>query len=364
MQAFVLAPTGKAASRVDELTGFRASTIHRWLYDPKELDHGRVEFGLKELNKYNVPPSRLIVVDEASMIGSDIWADLRDVTKQLGCSILLVGDGFQLPPITAPNAVPFSVFEDGFCAKANVVELRQIHRQALDSPIVRATLAIREGDLADAMCELDVLDDVEELDHQLAHGADDMIIAWRNATRHILNSKVRHLRKLPKDDINIGEPMLVLRNNYGLEVYNGEIHEFRGWTEKLGEKEFRAKVMQDGKMAEKFLKMNFGTTPVLGGFGIVATEVLRGYHDQLSPHWPEKAVDWWSRNGRGSYVHVNWGYALTCHKSQGSECDNVLVCLESGQNITNSDGRRWLYTAATRARKRCTIAYIPKDIQR
>lgn len=360
----MLAPTGKAASRVDELTGRKASTIHRWLYQPVERQDGKVEFELKELDKIPLPGSRLLIVDEASMIGSDIWSDLRSTCKQLGVSILLVGDGFQLPPVSAPGSVPFSVFDEGFCAKANTVELRQIHRQALDSPIVRATLAIREGDIADAMYELDVLDDEDELDKQLKDGQDGMVIVWRNSTRHVMNSKVRRLRGLPADDINIGEPMLVLRNNYKLEVYNGEIYPFRGWTEKLGEQEFRAKITEKDEQVEKYLKMNFGTTPMLAEFAIVAMEVLRGYHDTMSPHWPEKAVNWWMRNGRGSYCHVNWGYTLTCHKSQGSEADNVLVGLESGQNLTNAEGRRWIYTALSRAKKKATIAYIPKDAKR
>lgn len=360
----MLAPTGKAASRVDELTGQRASTIHRWLYQPVDREDGKVEFQIKDLNKICVPGSRLLIIDEASMIGAEMWADLRSTCRELGVSILLVGDGFQLPPVSAPGTNPFSVFDEGFCSKANTVELRQIHRQALDSPIVRATLAIREGDISDAMYELDVLDDEDELDRQIATGQDDMVIVWRNSTRHVMNSKTRRLRGLPKDDINIGEPMLVLRNNYKLEVYNGEIHPFRGWTERLGEQEFKAKLPEGGQMIEKYLKMNFGTTPMLAEHAIVAIEVLRGYHDTLSPHWPEKAVNWWMRNGRGSYCHVNWGYSLTCHKSQGSEADNVLVCLESGQNIMTGEGRRWLYTSVSRAKKRCTLAYIPKDMSR
>ncbi len=349
----LLSPTGKAASRLTEVTRRGAGTIHRWLYKAEENDHGILAFRRKKIDEIKRPPSGLIIVDEASMIGPEVWNDIQETASILDCSILLVGDGFQLPPIQEKGELPFSVLDKDFVTAALRVELTEIQRQALDSPIIRTTLAIREGDIHEALMDLDpVMPD--ELDAELARA--DMVITRTNKARHDLNARCRFVRGI-SGEIQVGEPLLVLKNTYGLDAYNGEVHAFSGFIDNL----YNQKVW-DNVLKVK-VEVNFQVSPWGNGArAIMAPKVLDGSLDSLAPFFLERAVSHWEKEERKAerafYLHANLGYALTCHKAQGSEADTVLVCLEPRFNYAGIEGRRWLYTALTRARKRVSIAHI------
>ena len=87
----VLTPTGKAAVRVTEATGLDACTVHRWLYKPVEVNGG-LKFVRRQMIDIIPPKSKLVVIDEASMVNSKMWADVRDVCKFHGLTVVLVGD--------------------------------------------------------------------------------------------------------------------------------------------------------------------------------------------------------------------------------------------------------------------------------
>lgn len=349
----LLAPTGKAASRITEITGVRGSTAHRWMYKmtPHPVTHEPL-FVRKELTDYRMPSSNLVVVDEASMVGPEVYADLKELQSALGFNLLFIGDGFQLPPVQKQDEEPFNLLTPGFFPDEAVVELREITRQAMGSPIIRATLAMREGDPLDALSEMDILMP-EDLDDRLSKGK-DMIICWRNEVRHQLNARVRAMRGYT--EFQPGEPLLILKNNQKLDIYNGEIHGFGGYMDSLGEREIS--VFLDGK--RQLLKLNFSTAALNDKEVVFCKEILAGQYDKVGVASLEKAVNWWQEKRGLSYVHANAGYALTCHKAQGSEADSVIVVVENGllRNLNTMDGRRWMYTATTRARKELVLTYL------
>ena len=115
----IITPTGKAALRVREATGLDAQTIHRWIYrpvvDPKT---GVVKFARREGNDISIPSSRMVILDEASMVGPEIWKDLRQVCVQHDLKLIVIGDGFQLPPVQKDrNAPAFSILTPAFAAE-------------------------------------------------------------------------------------------------------------------------------------------------------------------------------------------------------------------------------------------------------
>jgi exodeoxyribonuclease-5 len=345
--SILLSPTGKAAVRITELTGCGAGTIHRWLYHA-DGKNGVVTFKRKGIDEIYRPKSGLIIVDEASMVGPDVWNDLLEAASLIGCSILLIGDSFQLPPVQNKGERPFSVLDPDFVDANRRVELTEILRQALDSPIIRTTVAIREGDIFEVLMDTDMVLP-EELDGELLRA--DMVICRTNKVRHQLNVRCRDLRGYVGEP-KCGEPILVLKNSYRLDIYNGEIHTFGGFADDLGNQS-----VYDCE-AKAHVPIRFKTTAMGKGHAAIAANSLDGSLDHLPPHSMEKAVSYWQKKGIAFYAQVNYGYALTCHRAQGSEADYVLVCMEPKFNYAGEEGRRWAYTALSRAKKRVAITHI------
>ena len=344
-----LTPTGKAASRLTEVTGFRAGTIHRWLYKVEGKAGDSLVFRRKNIDEIAVPESNLVCIDEGSMIQRDVWNDLQEMSAILGFSILIVGDGFQLPPVQEKDEPPFSVMEPDFVRPENRVEMTEILRQAKDSAIIRASLALREGDL-EALIDLDhVLP--EEVDDEMIKA--DAIICRTNAMRHHLNARCRHLRGYD-GDLQPHEPLLVMKNNYWLGIYNGEVYPFTGWTGDpysgfAWDFDVKAKV-----------PVSFRRTEINGAPAILAPQAVIGALDKLGRSVERAAGTQNEKNG--FFAHMNYGYALSCWKAQGSEWPYVLIGLEKF-NYSSLEGRRFMYTAITRAQKKVAITYLPEISQ-
>ncbi len=348
---FVLTPTGKAAVRVKEATGLNAMTIHKWLYAPfEDQQTGEVKFGRLAKGDIKLPPNSVLLVDEASMITEDVWDDLHDMALVLGLNIVLIGDGHQLPPVeTGPDRPGFSVFSPGFKYVTDRVDLTEVLRQALESPIIRTATAIRLGaNLEDVLGEW--ANHGEALDDQaLATWAEKgAIIVGSNKTRQELNLRLRQLLGRPRDTVEVGEPLLVLKNNYKADVFNGEVFE-------IGSIERRGATVCFDRYKNLSIEVSFDQVITTD-----AHQFLTGY-EQIFARLPDgfngKALD---QGGRRvvypelvPYVEANLGYALTCHKSQGSEWGSALVVLErylGSLRTANDQTRRWAYTAVTRAK--------------
>lgn len=356
-----LTPTGKAALRVTEATGLPACTIHRWLYMPMvDPRTGRVTFRRREGDDLDLPASRVLVVDEASMVGPEVWADLSAAAETHGLTVVLVGDPFQLPPVQPRGAPTFSVFDQSFPAARRVL-LRQVMRQALDSPIVAAATALRDGDLA-PLRDLPRISREAIRNHGFKEGVDRVVLCHRNVTRQEINDAIRRARGFDYA-LRKGEPLLVLRNNYAAEVYNGEVLPFAGWSFAP------TTILVNDRFNGTKEDLNIGAT-VLNGTAVTLCEeqVLAQAEPAFIPleeaagtvaeeHGLIVASQFDGEQRPIPHVHAALGYALTAHKAQGSEWNDVLIMYERSIDLKSTDGQRWFYTALTRAVRNVAVCW-------
>lgn len=355
----LLAPTNRAAQRVAKLSGHPASTFHAWMYKPLTDDHGDVSgFIRKNTLEINRPKSGLILVDEASMVSPDLWHDTLDIANALDCGIMLIGDYFQLPPVL-PNGEEFSVFDSTFKQRVleqgrlyDRVNLTEVWRQAADSPIIRAATELRNYPL-DWRNAVSILENQPSRDNQeengynftqpknvarkicamLDHGVDHCAIVFTNALRHEINRSVREFKGWKEGtDPQVGEPLLVRRNNKTAGVSNGEIIHFTGFVQK----------------PLKGFPSSWRITKINGVECIISVDVLHGSE-------PPKYDD--LKGLRMPFVECNFGYAMTAHAAQGSEFDATIVHWESAlvRVMSNAMRIRWVYTSMTRSKQRLMI---------
>lgn len=366
-----LTPTGKAALRLKEATGFEASTIHRWMYRAEEDKRsGKMAFVRKPTEEIDRPSNKLIVVDEASMLSEPLWKDLLRTAWQLRCNIVLVGDPFQLPPVDPEAKTPFSCLEDSFPAHHRV-NLTEIVRQALDNPIIKASMHVREGNVEAAMSLLPNLERGEawKLTLDICKKTDGVVICHRNVTRHKINASVRAELGMPQD-LQKHEPLLVLKNCYEAGVYNGEVVPFQGWTWESGPVDVYDKYRNVTKQTRFGTSTLNNTEIVLAherirgnmeevGFGAVAYEGLRTYHANKPSKPRQPSYKMQGKKGKRGppqpFLDANFGYCLTAHRSQGSEWNRVLVIAEPTIRIRTEEGLRWTYTALTRAKEKVSF---------
>lgn len=263
--------------------------------------------------------AKLCIVDESSMVSEDMWRDLRS----FGVKILRLGDPAQLPP----------VFDGGAASRREPdFLLTEIHRQAAENPILRlATMARQQewiplGDYGDGVMVLSK-DDARR--GELAMRADQIIVG-RNATRHSTNTRIRELRGITDPWPQRGERVVCLRNEHKRGLMNGGM--------------FRL------DRVESFPQQDLVNMVLTSEDGCVAGEVeATTWAHHFLGRESELKGDW----SRLDHDEFDFGYALTCHKSQGSEWPHVWVLDESAAFRENR--WKWLYTALTRASHRLTL---------
>ncbi len=354
----IITPTGVAANRVAQASGMYAMTIHRWRYKPgTDPVTGKPFFTLKdpteEAGEMHRPASGLIIIDEASMVDEKMWDDIWDAAMVLRCSVLAIGDPFQLPPV-AQGDTYFNILDPSFKSH-HTVNLTEVLRQALDSPIIRASMDIRCGDYMDALMALPRVFDSQFLDKAVAiQQSKGALICHKNTSRQWLNTTIRKTLGISDGILQDNEPLLILKNNYKLNRFNGEVATFQGW--KQGYEPGIEYGLYD-PYAKVEAKSKIGVANIDGIEAALALGVLYGtIDDKFNAGSIGKEVE--RKFGKDTeYLHANFGYALTCHKSQGSEWDDVLVMMEPSMQPDTTDGRRWMYTAVTRARKNVSICY-------
>lgn len=344
----VATPTGRAAYRVTQATGADAQTLHSLLYIADEDDEGRLVFRRRSLSEMEEVFPKVLLVDEASMVGPDVWADVQNICELLGRAVLLVGDGEQLFPVQMDRAAPrFSVFAPDFPIDASV-RLTQVYRQALDSPVLAAATKVRNAtswqEVMQALHEhLEWLQvPVHEVAAERRRGNHDhVIIAHKNTTRLGLNHWVRFAMGIPHNAaIQEGEPLLVRRNASDLGVCNGEVIPCQ-WAP------------EDGAVKLSGGKWVLDAVRVRGIAAALYQPVVLSGEDAVLPKWvPASCFETFGR----PFLRAHLGYVLTCHSSQGSEWPEVFVMLEGSLRAMDDDERRrWVYTAITRAQSKVWI---------
>jgi exodeoxyribonuclease V len=275
-----------------------------------------------------VRDAALIVLDEVSMVGDEMARDLL----AFGKPILVLGDPGQLPPIKGEGA---------FTQATPDVMLTEIHRQAGESAIIRLATMARQG-IPIPYGEHDPhvwkMPRGSVAPEQMLRGG--QVICGRNATRLQLNIAMKRAAGFgdvyPTGEQRNGqiEKIICLRNRHDLGLVNGmflELSEVRDENEVCFSTTIRT---EDGELV--------GATD-----GEAARHVIyKGHFDDHVRRDPERERrDHWIKKG---LIEAVWGYAITCHKSQGSQWRNVIV-YDDGLGRTGQDRARWLYTAITRA---------------
>jgi exodeoxyribonuclease V len=304
-EAILCAYTGKAAAVLREKSGLPAKTVHSLFY--KLVDKGidpktkRRVLTFQRIHADGGLVGKVILLDECSMIDRKTAQDLLNS----GAKIVAVGDPGQLPPV---HGAPF--FE-----RADIV-LTEIHRQALESAILRQAHNVREHGLYEADGEdFRVVRKVTDQELRAA----DAILCWRNVTRHKLNARMRDLLAFDLPYPMAGERVLCLKNTHQFGVFNGCTYEL-------------AQPFEPGDTVISLLiDGNEVTIP-----GVVFVR-------------PGGSLDDYDDDSFASAF--DYGYALTVHKSQGSEFDRVVLFDENHKH----ERQKWVYTGLTRAAKQIIV---------
>ncbi len=343
MDIFLAAPTGRAAKRMSETTGFEARTIHRML----ELNGGVEGNAGFERNEQNPLETDVIIIDEMSMVDISLMYSLLKAIVA-GTRLILVGDVNQLPSV-GPGNVLKDIIDSGLF---HTVMLTKIFRQASTSDIIVNAHKINRGEPV-------------ELDNKSM----DFFFLKRYDADKIINVTLQLiLQKLPKFvgasmmDIQVLTPMRkgllgVERLNTVLQMYLNPPDK-RKKEKEHGTTLFREgdKVMQiknnyqlEWEIRSKYgLCIDKGTGVFNGDTGIIeeindfAETVTVCFDEGRMVEYPYKLLE-----------ELELAYAVTIHKSQGSEYPAVVIPLLSGPRMLMN--RNLLYTAVTRAKKCVTI---------
>ncbi|MFB6343563.1 ATP-dependent RecD-like DNA helicase [Saccharicrinis sp. FJH62] len=407
-QSFVLlAPTGRAAKVLSQMSGFPAYTIHKQIYrqknpgvDPESLGAG--SFSLD----FNKNKDTVFIVDEASMITSrsdelnlfgsgDVLDELiRYVYEGARCRIIFIGDLAQLPPVgtVVSPALDPNVLK-GYGLDVLEFTLREVLRQTSDSGILSMANRIRKQ-LADRnftsipKFQVNSKDVIalqgEYLSDQIsasydAVGVENVIVITRSNKRaNQFNQGIRSTVLYRDEEIVTGDYLMIVKNSYH-------------WTEKIKELDFIA----NGDMAEivtirsfsdlydhKFadvtlrfpdyndfeLDVTINTASIMHDGPSLSSSEMQDLYFKILEDYPEvkskkDTVKTMRNDPYYNALQVKYGYAVTCHKSQGGQWKHVYLDLGYvTDEMVDLEFLRWLYTAVTRATEKLYLINFPASI--
>lgn len=300
--AMLCAPTGNAASVLTRKTGIPAKTMHSVFYrliGEDEDDDGKRRPLFKLNHEESALAKHLVFLDEASMIDTRMAEDILHT----GACVVACGDPGQLPPVRGSQYFTNSNFT-----------LTEVHRQALDSAVLRQAYAVRAGkEYEPDGADFRVVSRAAPEDILAA----DVILCWTNRTRDGANRRAREIRGIFWAHPRPGELIACLKNHHARGLFNGAIYTLE-------------RPFLDGDTEMHLI--------VDGRSVVVQNATFRGLSSPLDPEDIEGFFD--------------FGYAVTVHKSQGSEWDSVVLVDEYNKAHQR---QQWLYTAITRAAKRMLV---------
>ena len=369
-----LAPTGKAAVRLAEQVQRPARTIHSAIYGMAE--EKRVKGSRRDTLAFGEPtspeecgPGTLVVIDEASMVNTDLANDVRRVILDTGAALLWVGDHEQLAPVEGGWGVPLH---------RATARLTQVHRQALESPVLELATLIRNREggkfnrWGDECSRVSITQVKEAVDWAEEKPDDRILMTWTNATRSKANRLTREARNLPKKEIVVGERLICTYNNHPLGFMNGEV---------MVVEHVEDCVTLTKALAQRVAWVRFAGKP---NRVLMAPATFDTYHpyrsdrqlfrDVWAPLFSKDsapalmAEQGWSVENLREWRSVvsdfslmgTWAYCITVHKAQGSQypevgfisCPAFRQSVANGGRMSDEDRRRMSYTAVTRAQFR------------
>lgn len=358
-----VAPTGKAAlvmTRKLRAAGINAAatTIHKAIYKPP-LEHkhehdseedwldkrlaGRTNL-LFELNRASpFKYAKLVICDEASMVGQRLADDMA----VFEAPILAIGDPGQLPPVEE---------DPGFDMAEPSTFLSEIHRQALDNPIIRLAHDVRNNSYPRHGVYSEGVQVVQPGSVDIPDSAEAMptVITGTHKRRWELTAAMRSAMGFEGDLPQTGERVICCKNSrLSLELVNGTEAVMERSAEYSDHDLFaviaRARTDEGAPLVPELDEDDVPTGRA------APIHVYRGLFDEHlerrrgAVRGPKHIAVFKTKD----LEHLDFGWAITCHKSQGSQWDDVLVIDES--HVFRSEWKRWLYTAITRAAQRLTI---------
>jgi exodeoxyribonuclease V len=391
----LLAPTGRAAKVLASYTQKQANTIHRKIYFARTTHEGMIALKLQQ----NLHKNTLFIVDEASMIQNSSMNDSnlfsgRNLLDDLffyvysgeNNKILFIGDTAQLPPVGLDKspALDMEFMKTSYHLDIESYELTEVVRQSLDSGILSNATHIRRtidrGEFQLPLFSHEKFNDINrltgpDLEEALnnaysASGKESNVVICRSNKRaNIFNQEIRRRILFFDEEINTGDYMMVVKNNYywlqegstaGF-VANGDIIELKRiravydmygfrfadvtirFLDYPDEKELDVKLLLDTIRSE---------SPALAPAdnNRLFQEVMKDYEDIPNKRTRIEKV---KANPYFNALQVKFAYALTCHKTQGGQWETVF--LDQGylnEKMMNLEYLRWLYTAVTRATKK------------
>ena len=317
--------TGKAAQVLRSRGASNARTIHSLIYRPR----GEEEVNDEVTGKTSIAPmfsvnrqsqvakAALIVIDECSMVDEALGKDLLS----FGTKVLVLGDPGQLPPVSGGGF--FTEQEPDYL-------LTEIHRQAKDNPIIQLAMHVREGrEIMHGDYGTAQVISRTEVTQELVLGADQVLVGT-NKTRKRYNHRLRELKGFPTGYPAAGDKLVCLRNDQVKGLLNGSLWQVMSSSKETTKPGINLLIKPEDDDMDR---------------GAAKIKLLKAAFEDVDGEIP------W--NMRKRYDEFDYGYALTVHKAQGSQWNNVVLFDEAW--AFRETRERWLYTAVTRAAERLTI---------
>lgn len=395
LESVLLAPTGRAAKVLSSYSQQKAQTIHKAIYKTIISEHG---FNI--LLRENTNKNTVFIVDEASMIAaekqeisglfptSNILEDLMTfIFSGENCSLIFVGDTSQLPPVGTSLSLALNIdyLKTAFHLNIDTFELSEVVRQSEHSGILSNATHIRKlvkqqenefGLFKTAGCKDvlringDELEDMLNTAYSQSGDTETIIICRSNKRANLFNSAIRQRILYREGEINAGDKIMIVKNNYfwlskrskaGF-IANGDIAEVKriknkeilAGTYNFVDATIRLIDYPDEKDIDVKLLLNTLKTDTPS----LSYEENKRLYNEIAADYVH-ITDKYQRlklmhtNPYLNALQIKFAYAMTCHKTQGGQWENVFI--EQGyltDEMINSDYLRWLYTAVTRATER------------
>ena len=424
MRYQLLAPTGRAAKVISNYTGKPASTLHRKLYRFQAVANGELRMTRAE-NKAKdtvfIVDECSMISDQADGFSwtRSLLDDLIEyVFSGSRCKLLLIGDSAQLPPVglDISPAMDFDILRNSFNLTMATYEMKEVMRQAIDSGILHNATNIRDlmstdnGQRTTDFYELPLLDinnfdDIIKIDPMLFEellwqsfgdkcSNEAVVICRSNKRANMFNQAIRSRVLQEEGELSTGDKLMVVKNNY---YWSGQQTTDNGQqTSSTSQNLNNISFLANGDMIEitrinKFEEMygfhfadvdiqltDYEDAPTLSVKIIMETlhsdspaltnEDAKRLYQAVEEDYMDipRAADrrkMMKENPYFNALQVKFGYALTCHKTQGGQWNNVFVeapYLPDETTLELGD-LRWLYTAITRAKEKVYLVNFKEE---
>lgn len=423
----LVAPTGRAAKNIyerlkDEVV-VNPITVHSFLYekialplmikDDDEIDDNELRLVFR-LRKLELPFNQVLIVDEASMLShitqeqehlvfgsGNVFKDLLEYMSLDNSrrKVLFIGDDMQLPPIgsSESSVLQPKYLEQYISGKIPFAELTEVFRQKEGGILANAT-RLREEITRDKYDYFPIKHndfDIFNLSFENAlkqyrevFGKQSIFLAAMNEDVHRINLAFRELKNLHPLKIEQGERLVLMRNSWiaGAKVYNGEFisvldvgkiecievsFKKKGGGIKKVELQFQDLIVgfydEANKPTSAKCKILLSKLwEQQSSFNVEDHQALIALFTMQHPHIKKNSEQYKEAISLDPYFNVlfvRFGYAITCHKAQGGEWNQVFSLTNMSRNLYCQDSFRWMYTALTRAKQSINFINLPVTVQ-